>query len=343
MKRKDSSYAAVGMRMEKTVLFGAGKVGKEATYILKNQGKEITYFIDNDSKKWGNKILNIPVISLEEYKKMSDNYELIIACNDKNRKQIIDQLKAENILNFSYVDEWEMVEKKERIISYSQPFDMEDVILYHVLHNQSKIFYIDIGSNDPFTCSVTKLLYDTRDAYGINVEPQKGLFEITCRERRRDINLCVGVGNEAGEAELYIQGGLSTILEENVVNEKCHSEKIKIVTLAQICEKHIVDNQEISFLKIDVEGAEKNVLEGADFEKYRPHIVVMESTLPNTLVPTYEEWEGILLQADYHYVYSYGVNRYYVANEKAEDFDNRFVDIEELKLTYSIFYASLER
>ena len=326
----------------KTFLFGSGKVGREAAYILRKEGKEIFSFVDNDSQKWGKKILNIPVISLEEYIREEDNCELIISCNCENRRQIAEQLKVAGILKFSYIDESELQYKRERVISYSHPSDMEDVILYHALYNQDEIFYIDIGSNDPFVSSVTKLFYDVKNANGINVEPLKNLIKITDCERKRDINLCVGVGCESGEAELFAQGECSTLIKEHVINKDCKSERISIVTLAQICDDYISDNQEISFLKIDVEGGEKNVLEGANFEKYRPYIIAMESTVPNTLVPTYEQWEDILLKAKYHYVFSHGVNRYYVANEKSDDFDSRFIDVEELKLAYDIFYAEIK-
>lgn len=330
--------------MKKTVLFGAGKVGREAAYILKGEGNEVFRFVDNDCQKWGKKILNIPVISLEEYKKEKNDCELFISCNYENRKQIVEQLKKADILEFSYIDESELQEKRERVISYSHPFDMEDVILYHVLYNQNEIFYVDIGSNDPFTSSVTKLFYDVKNAHGINVEPQKSLIKITDCERKRDVNLCVGVGSESGEAEFFVQGECSTLIKEHVMNEECNSEKIRIVTLAQICNEYISADQEISFLKIDVEGGERSVLEGANFDMYRPYIVAMESTVPNSpLVPTYEQWEDILLKANYHYVFSHGVNRYYVADEKADDFDYRFIDVEELKLVYDIFYAEIKR
>ena len=96
----------------------------------------------------------------------------------------------------------------------------------------------------------------------------------------------------------------------------------------------------ISFLKIDVEGAEEGVLNGADFVRYRPWIVVMESTRPNTDVPSYMEWEQILLSQQYHFAFSYGVNRYYVADEKKE-LDERFLSPQELRKLYRIYHAEV--
>lgn len=74
----------------------------------------------------------------------------------------------------------------------------------------------------------------------------------------------------------------------------------------------------IHFCKIDVEGFERNVLEGVDFTLHRPWVMVMESTFPTTNIPNHEKWEYILLRNNYHFVYSWGINRYYIdsCNEK---------------------------
>lgn len=225
---------------------------------------------------------------------------------------------------------------KERIVSFSQRGNMEDVILYHILRDVDLVFYIDVGSNHPVYDSVTKLLYDTKGAHGINIEPQKNLWTITEKERERDINLCMGVGAESGTATFYVQGQLSTIVEENAQDGKCSVERIEMTTLAEICRQYVPKGQEITLLKVDVEGAEEAVLRGADFKKYRPWIIEVESTLPNSMVYCYEEWEPILLGQGYHFVYSYGVNRYYVADEKRE-LDSHFVSVAELYERYDIF------
>ena len=72
----------------------------------------------------------------------------------------------------------------------------------------------------------------------------------------------------------------------------------------------------IDFLKIDVESHEREVLEGADWGRYRPRVVLVEATRPQTSIPSYEHWEPILLSADYLFAFFDGLNRYYV---RAED------------------------
>jgi hypothetical protein len=84
-------------------------------------------------------------------------------------------------------------------------------------------------------------------------------------------------------------------------------------TLSGVCESfHLAP---IHFLKIDVEGAEKAVLQGTDFGKIRPWIILLEATLPNSQEESYSDWEPLLLNAGYEYAYFDGLNRYYVATE----------------------------
>lgn len=326
--------------MKDLVLFGAGKIGLEAAQAFMKEHNNIAYFVDNAEEKWGTELMHIPVISLSEYISMKSKYQLVVTVRADYEKQIREQLSRNDISDFT-VFRRERDITGERLVSYCANEEMEDIILYHVLRDVDDIFYIDIGSNDPFKGSVTKLLYDMKNAHGINVEPQRKLYEITVRERPRDINLCVAIGNTGGISKLFYQGGLSTIVKRNVWNEDCYSEEIEIVTLKSVCEKYVKEYQNICFLKIDVEGAEKSVLEGCDFNRYRPWIIVIESTEPMTDIPNFMEWESILLSAGYHFVQMTGVNRYYVANEKRDELDKKFEQSEKLKYIYNIYYANI--
>ena len=82
--------------------------------------------------------------------------------------------------------------------------------------------------------------------------------------------------------------------------------------MANICKKYIPKNEVIQFCKIDVEGGERNVLLGNDFEKYRPKIFCIEST--RHFIPNHNLWEYILLKNDYSFAFQYKVNRYYIDN-----------------------------
>ena len=69
------------------------------------------------------------------------------------------------------------------------------------------------------------------------------------------------------------------------------------------------------FLKIDVDGHEKSVIEGLNLDLHCPWIVVIESTLPNSTVQSHKQWQSLIINNNYSMVYFDGLNRYYCANE----------------------------
>ena len=189
--------------------------------------------------------------------------------------------------------------------SYAQ--DKEDIILKLMLHNVKKGHYIDIGANDPEYLSVTKLFYD-EGWTGINIEPLPDMFEKLCQYRHRDDNLNLAIGNENNKRKLYVNGVLSTFLPNN--NPFIW---VNVITLEDLYHNYIpLGWHELThFCKIDVEGHEKEVLQGNNWELFRPWIFCIESTIPETEIPCYQEWEQILLDNDYEFVYEHGINRYY--------------------------------
>jgi len=203
-------------------------------------------------------------------------------------------------------------------ISYAQNF--EDVILKRALKDVKKGFYIDVGANDPEEDSVTKAFYD-RDWHGVNIEPLPEHYKALVEKRPRDINLAIAAGEADGELTLFevpeVRGwaSLSCDVASNHKEEGFTIDELKVPvkTLDAICEEYAAGD--IHFLKIDVEGFELEVVRGADFEKWRPWILVIEATLPNSQEPSYETWESILFMHRYSFAYFDGLNRYYVAEE----------------------------
>jgi hypothetical protein len=92
-----------------------------------------------------------------------------------------------------------------------------------------------------------------------------------------------------------------------------------MVTLASLCEQHQVQN--IDFLKIDVEGAESDVLAGNDFNRYRPKVIVAEAVTPGKGEPAWDAYEPLLLANGYKFRLFDTLNRFYVAQECPEIFD----------------------
>ena len=205
------------------------------------------------------------------------------------------------------------------IVSYAQ--NLEDVMLWRALKDIKNGFYIDVGANEPEWFSVTKAFSDN-GWRGINIEPIPDVFHKLELARERDINLNIAIDNVEKEVTLYISEindkGLSTISEKTVEESKYKSTfstriNVKTKTLDSVCEENNVEI--VHFLKVDVEGNEKNVLESFSFDKVRPWICIVEATKPTTQIDTSEEWEHILINKKYILTYFDGLNKYYVAEE----------------------------
>jgi hypothetical protein len=67
----------------------------------------------------------------------------------------------------------------------------------------------------------------------------------------------------------------------------------------------------VDFIKIDVEGMEHEVVISADWNQLDVDVVIVESTRPNSTLPSHEEWEPILLDAGYLFRMFDGLNRFY--------------------------------
>ena len=232
--------------------------------------------------------------------------------------------------------------KREKFISYSQQF--EDLILWNVLKNEKNGFYVDIGANDPIDCSVTKSFYE-RGWNGINIEPLEEEYKELCKDRGKDLNICVGIGKEEKEMSLLVCGQLSTFCEKEKMvlkrkikgrGKECLERKVKIMTFSKIFKENKSFIKNVHFMKIDVEGSEKDVLDGIDFSEIRPWIFIIESTRPGTMLSTTEIFEKILLENNYIFCKQIGVNRYYVACEKTY-LKDRFISIDELLKLYDVF------
>jgi FkbM family methyltransferase len=208
----------------------------------------------------------------------------------------------------------------DRFVSYAQ--NLEDVMLWRALKPFSPGFYIDLGAGEPVADSVTKAFYE-RGWRGINVEPMPDTFGRLQAARPRDINLQLAVDNFRGRRTYFSVdggGGLSTgqpflASAYTKAGRKVSEIEVEVDTLENICKTYVT--QEIHFLKVDVEGGEHLVLEGADLLTYRPWIIILESpeAAENPVAPA---WHTKVARAGYHYAYYDGLNRFYIANEKRD-------------------------
>jgi FkbM family methyltransferase len=200
------------------------------------------------------------------------------------------------------------------MISYSQ--NAEDVVLWRAFRDQPTGYYVDIGANHPVWDSVTKHFYD-HGWHGINVEPLPARHAELQRDRPRDLNLNLGVADAPGTMsfhEVPSASGLSTFntsLSDYYVADgrEIIEREVDVLTLAEIVDSHV--EEAVDFLKVDVEGFEKQVLSSADWSRFRPRAVVVEATYP-------ELWSSTLLDAGYVMVQYDGINNFYVVAEERD-------------------------
>lgn len=204
-------------------------------------------------------------------------------------------------------------------VSYAQ--NAEDVMLWRALKEVQHGFWIDVGAAHPREYSVT-CAFSERGWRGVNIEPEPVYAAALRAERPSDVNLRVAVGATPGRARLqHLPGtGLSTF--DPVIADR-HGRAgfalgdaldVEVRTLAEICADHAPGD--IHFLKIDVEGSEAAVLAGADFDRFRPWIVIVEATAPFCPVRATASFEGHLFDAGYRECWFDGLNTFYLAAER---------------------------
>jgi FkbM family methyltransferase len=206
-------------------------------------------------------------------------------------------------------------------LSYSQ--NLEDYHLSLAFGGQATGTYVDIGAGHPIADNVSFWFYE-RGWQGVVVEPQPELSALYERLRPRDDAVRGLVGSAAGEVDFHVVDrlhGLSTTREDVAQKARAfgvnyQTRRVPVMTLAQLCENHNLGS--IDFLKVDVEGAERDVLLGGDWQRFRPKVIVAEAISPMTSEPSWQEWEPFLLAQGYCFVLFDTLNRFYVGQEHPE-------------------------
>ena len=166
------------------------------------------------------------------------------------------------------------------IVSYSQ--NAEDVRLWRVFRTIEGGFYVDIGAADPGATPSRTSSTSMAGRGSMSSRPVlRGVGERSAARRQPE-------GRRRGRRGFglvflthpYL--GLSTpdpAVHAHVAGSswrKSRRSKVSQRRLASILEEHVGDRT-IHFLKVDVEGAEAQVLASSDWTTFRPMVVVVES------------------------------------------------------------------
>lgn len=205
-------------------------------------------------------------------------------------------------------------------LSYAQ--NLEDYTLELVFHDVPSGTYVDVGGGHPVADNVSIYFY-LKGWRGLVVEPQEKLATAYAGIRPRDVVVSSLAGREAGTIDFHVvegMHGLSSAVAANAESARTYGAKTSTIRKPVERLSTLIDNADlpaIDFLKIDVEGAEPDVLAGLDLERHRPRVILVEAVNPNNPNADVAAWEPSLLAAGYTFAFFDNLNRYYVAKEQA--------------------------
>lgn len=184
----------------------------------------------------------------------------------------------------------------------------EDIVLWNLLDQKPRGFYVDCGAFDPYIYSNTAIFYAAGWS-GINIEPQKTRWEMFQSMRKRDINLCEVVSNLTEEVD-FVECDVPTLSGINSEVQLSNQGRIvrrQPISLASIIETHAPET-EIDFLSVDCEGHDIAVLTSNDWSRMRPRYLVVEDHAR----ANYSQIDEFMAKINYRFVIRLGPSKIYM-------------------------------
>jgi FkbM family methyltransferase len=203
-------------------------------------------------------------------------------------------------------------------------------VLWRALSDVPHGRYVDVGANHPTDDSVSRAFYE-RGWQGIAIEPVHYYAQLFREQRPRDLVVEAAITDRPdGVVTLHeVPGsGLSTLVDayrDEHARAGRATQDLTVPTrrLDAVLEEAGWDELDIHFVTIDTEGSEAEVLRSFDLRRWRPWVLVIEATVPNTCRPSHEAWESGVLDAGYELCLFDGLSRFYVSSERAAALGDR--------------------
>jgi FkbM family methyltransferase len=172
---------------------------------------------------------------------------------------------------------------------YGQDWFLSKLITF--LPKKSCYTYVDIGAHDGVTFSNSFFLENLENWNGICVEANDDVFQKLVENRKRSECLNCAISNSIGSELFYKNNGYSEMLSglanrmprKHRVRTRKEQDKfsgttkevyVETLTLSELC--RLRNLAEIDLLLIDVEGAEKAIIESIDFDMLQVNIICVE-------------------------------------------------------------------
>lgn len=159
----------------------------------------------------------------------------------------------------------------------------EDAFLEHYFKNQKNGVYIDIGCHHPERYSNTFLLYSKMNWSGLNIDANPDTIQLMNESRTRDINVNCGIASQKGFLEYFrfTDGAVNTFDKGLAARQSKKFTPIETVnvlctTLGSISKEYPELFEKCSYMNIDCEGLDQQVLEGNDWDVLSPEVISIE-------------------------------------------------------------------
>jgi len=174
-------------------------------------------------------------------------------------------------------------------------------------------YFVEVGAGDPYFESQT-WQFEQAGWTGILIEPRKDLAEKLRKERTAVVfNVACSSPKNAGRLmPFYVAGSNSSLERERLAAGTAVQCVVEVPTrtLDQILTEARV-TPPIDFISIDVEGHELGVLQGFDFRKWCPRLILVEDHVGDLSIPRFMKSVGYRLIRHTHY------NGWYVPDDSA--------------------------
>ena len=181
----------------------------------------------------------------------------------------------------------------------------EDSLLWQLFRDTKSGYFVEVGVMEGIRFSNT-YFFEQAGWKGICIEPHPDYINLLRENRPNSTVIQAAIGNNnKEEVDFYItnRASMSTLHKELEGFFRSHYkswfhgfEKIKVslIILNSVLKKYNAPAP-IDILSIDVEGAEKDVLENFDIKKYSPRVIIAEISVRREPVEEYMKKNGYIL------------------------------------------------
>jgi len=194
-------------------------------------------------------------------------------------------------------------------VNISGPQGGEGKRLAELLHPTTSGSYVDVGAYSPEECSNTWPFYQM-GWRGLLVEPLPSSHIPILLQRPGDVLWPKAAHNYDGIGRLRLSESVSSMSPDWKIKD-CGELLVETETLASILERFPEIRDTCRLCSIDVEGLERQVIEGIDFATFSPDVFIVEYLDYNPgkkAVDLSGDWAPLLVEQGYREVWRSNLN-----------------------------------